>query len=767
MKITIHGADYTASLDVVQPLRIERKLNAPSVCEFQLSLPVDGSLPVPSRMQYVLVHGDDGMVYFTGYIAVTPMPEFVGISLHGLRYRYQIQALSDELILDQQLISSGSGVSGQTVSQLLSSLVLHSGSTAISTAGLSLSVHVNNVQLEAGSKWSSNASAVAGQSRAAYKAVNGALSVVSVGETVHTLSEAEGTLNPAHLAFSSATKRALANDVTVCGEHEPRAYISEYFVGDGSTTEFMLSAEPFALSSAKTTIIDELFNELSIDSRDWSVVASTGYLTLGSGGLVMKGGNGVDGETLLSWIDPVELGGTLLLEASGIALQAGSSGIVAGVFTSDTAQAGCICGFQITTQSGAVVVQPFVCGSAAGTSTTLNSASLYTLRIRLHCNEMQRNLSIYRSFGDQGAISAGGQSNTLNALVQMEIQSYVDGVAGTPVTVFDGTISALSDTGVIVPASSLSLVGTMRSFRLNNLGSAWVVCTPSGGSAYTRRIGSTSVSAECHVEKSGRLVFYSGYTPSANEQIAVFYRSIGRAVGRAVNAASQTALQAAGSPVEAAWIGSVTSPVARSSADCRNAATAMEEAAAGTVALWAGIYKGLNVDPASDVWPGDALEVVAASLALDVQVVVRSVKLTYIASLPDRVAYEIAFANDWADDLAIQTSTTVPADTWLPAAIFPTYLNNLNALMVTAVSGSAVTINTGAVPPSGGGFEVRRRDYCFQTGTDCDLVLRATTQNFTLARQSATDRFYVRMYDSAYNYSEFSAAVFINFPLSS
>ena len=40
--------------------------------------------------------------------------------------------------------------------------------------------------------------------------------------------------------------------------------------------------------------------------------------------------------------------------------------------------------------------------------------------------------------------------------------------------------------------------------------------------------------------------------------------------------------------------------------------------------------------------------------------------------------YEIAFANDWADDLAIKTSATVPADAWLPAPIAPTVLANLN-----------------------------------------------------------------------------------------
>ena len=40
----------------------------------------------------------------------------------------------------------------------------------------------------------------------------------------------------------------------------------------------------------------------------------------------MNGGNGIDGETLLAWLDPVEMGGTLLLEAVGVTLAPGSTG---------------------------------------------------------------------------------------------------------------------------------------------------------------------------------------------------------------------------------------------------------------------------------------------------------------------------------------------------------------------------------------------------------------------------------------------------------
>jgi hypothetical protein len=169
------------------------------------------------------------------------------------------------------------------------------------------------------------------------------------------------------------------------------------------------------------------------------------------------------------------------------------------------------------------------------------------------------------------------------------------------------------------------------------------------------------------------------------------------------------------------------------------------------------------------VWPGDALALNAPSCNLNAQLVVRTVKVTYRSYVPDVFGYEAVFANDWAEDLAIRTSESVSADAWLPAPAATNYAANLNALTVTAINGNNVTINTGATAPVGGGFEIRSRDYAFMMGEDPGLVMRGSQPNLTFTRQMAADRFYIRMFDGADppNYSEFSAAIFFNMPLSS
>jgi hypothetical protein len=104
--------------------------------------------------------------------------------------------------------------------------------------------------------------------------VNGALTFSSGADTVHPLNETDGSLNLATLAFTASVKRALANDVTVCGEHEPVAYVTEYFLGDGVTTQFYLAQDPYFPASSKSTIISELFNEAQINQRVWGVRAA-------------------------------------------------------------------------------------------------------------------------------------------------------------------------------------------------------------------------------------------------------------------------------------------------------------------------------------------------------------------------------------------------------------------------------------------------------------------------------------------------------------
>ncbi|HUX45837.1 MAG TPA: hypothetical protein VMV57_13895, partial [Terracidiphilus sp.] len=428
MKITIQGQDYTAALDAAHPLTIERKLNEPSVCQLWLSLPAGGSLPTPIRNQSLAVTGDDGTTYFTGYLAVTPLPEFAGVGLEGPRYRIALQAISDEWLLDQLLLAVAKNTTGQTAGQLLTNLVTRTGSPALSTQALLLSATVSHFAPQPGSAFSANAGLVSSQARAAYRASAGALALNAIPGLVHPLNESDGSLTLGNLTLNAGARRELANDITVCGRHEPVAYFTEYFLGDGVTTQFLLSEPPYFPLTSESILIRELFNETQIDPRLWADSGSGQYFSLGAGGLAMQGGNGIDGNTMLTWLDPIEMGGSLLLEATGVILTSGSSGILAGFFAGIGNAASCTAGFQVTAQqgSGAVSVQPLVMGSATGTAYAINPANQYALRVRVRCPEAHRVLAIYRSCGDNGVLASGGQWNLAPATLLFELQEFVD-----------------------------------------------------------------------------------------------------------------------------------------------------------------------------------------------------------------------------------------------------------------------------------------------------------------------------------------------------
>jgi hypothetical protein len=99
-------------------------------------------------------------------------------------------------------------------------------------------------------------------------------------------------------------------------------------------------------------------------------------------------------------------------------------------------------------------------------------------------------------------------------------------------------------------------------------------------------------------------------------------------------------------------------------------------------------------------------------------------------------------------------------------------LANLQQLTVTAQTATALTIDAGLTPPTGGGFEVRRHDGGFGSGSSAtgtgDLVLRSPVRGFTIPRALFEETFFVRMYDASNPplYSRESSAIVTHLPTS-
>ena len=245
------------------------------------------------------------------------------------------------------------------------------------------------------------------------------------------------------------------------------------------------------------------------------------------------------------------------------------------------------------------------------------------------------------------------------------------------------------------------------------------------------------------------------------------YRLSDRAIARLADPESVAAETAAGFPGTAQWLGKVTHPVARSSADCASAAQALLSLSTSPDAALSGSYRTQN--PSSDVWPGDVLAFDQAGTITNV--LVRKAAINDGGGAPEILTYNLGFANDWAEAVGVEVTAGIASDAVLPASATTVSgapsIASLSQLRVLTATGSAIQVDTGVNPLAGGGFEVRRRDGGFDGNSDQDLVLRSPVRSFTIPRSSSVEHFYVRAFDGSATplYSAVSSAIFTEFPV--
>jgi hypothetical protein len=287
----------------------------------------------------------------------------------------------------------------------------------------------------------------------------------------------------------------------------------------------------------------------------------------------------------------------------------------------------------------------------------------------------------------------------------------------------------------------------------------------------TRLSGQLADGGECYVTSSAQLRFYPPYPPQQNEAIVAAYRSSGRAMARVQDTASIAAHANGSDNGRRSFVRRLKLPTAPSSTDCENGALALLDDSVESA--WAGEYRVLSdFLAASDVVPGDAVQVTAPSRGASFAAIVRESDVQVVSLDDDRSEYAIRFANDAAATLAFEFETmtlpepltTVFAATGSSSSL---YLAPLTAAQVTGVTSTMIAVDAGGAPPPGGGFEVRRTEGGWGLGNDGNLAGRYTTRTFNLPRLSRVQQYYLRQYDasSPAKYSRYSALLHVDYPL--
>ncbi len=779
MKLTIDNldgrgeVDYTGMLDASVMPRVQRTINQPST--FQCSL-LGGSMGfvLPVQGARLALTNGDGTFIFTGYLSDTPQYEYLGWGQQGSVYRYKLAAESDEVLLDQKALPNRAPFVARSAGSALRQLVqdlLPGGfdTSAVEDVDVLASYAVNPQK-----SFTFHAAEIASTARASYRAMNAALTLAPIGTASYTISDRDANFSPAGLKLNSP--RILVNDVTLIGLEEPKAYVRDYFVGDGLSLRFYLSQTPFQQSNA--ALIDEQYLGPGLDPATWKVSDPASAVSIVAQTLQVNGGNGQDGKTAVEFLEQIELGGALELQHGEVSFTGASQGIIGGLYSASISSAGCLAGFQVTPSGAGSDIQAIINGSATGPVITTTTGHRYLLTTYFYSMEVFRSGEIYHSSLHPAGHGFGGISVSADIRVVLELQDINPNDATTlvapAVVLFDDVIPNAPAFCTYALINAVNMECSVAATYVTRISMAEVRTALPGESYTTRLVESISDGGECYVASSATLDFYPQYVPPLNTAIVASYRGSGRAVAEVINSASIAGLANGPDNGVRSVVRTMKSPAVRTEADCENAALALLEDTGGSA--WRGTYETWSdfLPGSNDIFPGDSLTVDLASQNVNFPAIVRSVRIDCIDGTDDRGIYTIEFANDSAKSIALQmeSSATGVALGSSPARISTSqvgsyYLADLTNAQLTQISSTTVQVDAGIAPGSNQGIEVRAHDFNWGIGNDQDLIGRFSSQTFSLPRLGRTQTYFLRLYDDSTppRYSRYAAALHVDSPL--
>lgn len=770
--------EYTASIDLTEAPKLQRKLNQPAELRFSLLADSSGFV-VPVAGARVVLTRVDGSFVFTGYAVVTPEYESLGWGERSPVYRYNVVALSDEQILNRKALPNRvpfvNRSAGSAIEQLAQDLLPGWFGTSSVQNLDTPAAYVVNPQKE----FSFHAAEIALSTRASFRTMNGALVLTPVGAATYALNESDENFTPMGLWLSSPNM--LANEITVIGAPEPQAYVRDYFVGNGESLKFYLSQKPFA--QAKAALIDEEYPGPGLDPTTWAVTDPSSAVSVVAQTLQIAGGTGVDGQTTVSFIEQIELGGAQELQHGDVGFSGASEGVLGGLYAGEISEGGCLAGFQIAPSGTNSTIQALINGSPTGTPMTTTPGHQYFFTTYLYSMEVYRSGETFHSSLHPAGNGWGGAAVAADVRFVLEVQdidpSNPETLVAPATVLYDDVLTDAPGfcTYALVNSTNMqcSIAYTYTAhISLAEVRTAVQTSPDEYAPFVTQLVGPVSDGAQCEITSDPSLDFYPEYVPALNQLIVASYRGSGRAVALVQDAASVASLQSGVDDGTRGSVRTAKTPPARTDVDCENAALAILDDSTGIA--WSGTYETWSdflPGEAKDIFPGDGLTVNVPSRNANFTAVVREVQIRIADPTDDRGFYTILFANDLATPLGIEyTGSAITIELQDAPTLQQTtqvgsyYQENLTEAQITSVSSTTVAVDIGIAVPSDFGVEVRENDYGWGQANDRNLVGRFNTQTFTLTRLEEVEDYFLRLYDNSSppKYSRYSAALHVDYP---
>lgn len=765
MRLLINGADNTAWLEAAS-LKVTRQLNAGETLACTLAAE-SGSFTLPAIGARVVLERNDGHKLFTGYLAGAPRAAHWGEQQAAAVQRYALTATSDEVRLDRKRLPHRPPFLERTAGDILRQLIADCGGGTNTTAIQEVETlphFATSPQLT----WSEHARRLALRTRCVFRAHDGGVSFGPTGAVTLSLAESDALFSPSGLALEQPDR--LVNDLIALGRFEPRAYVKDYFIGDGLSLGFHLSQTPF--SRRTSTLLEEEFRGSALDAKLWTALDPGGGFSVSAGRLHLTGGPGTDGGAYVRANELIELGGALNLQHGEVEFTAASDGDIGGLYSGSITRASCVAGFRIANSGGATTIQALINGSETGTTINTATGRRYALSTRIYAAQPYRRQQVFHGSAAPAGSGAGGASIASSARFVLEVHEIDPAnpaTLGAPsVILYDGVLSGVPAHCIYALANAGALHGNVRFTRLLRLVGVEVRSTVPAQAPRTRLVGSLAEGADCVVTLGQQLIFFSPFVPAPNETIVARYRASGRALARATDAASIAAHATVDDDGVRTAIVRLVEPAARNSADCATAADTLladttQPAVQGSYECWSDFLPG---GPATDPLPGDAIAVNVPSRNAAFTATLREVEISVRDLSEDRSVYTLQFANDAAAPLAWEFDRGLLREPLENVAAGAEHLADLPAAEITAITSTTITVDCGVTPPAGGGIEVRRTDYAWGADNDRNLIGRFTTQTFTLPRLARIQTYCVKQFDAGApaKYSRHATMLHVDYP---
>jgi len=405
--ITVAGTrtDYTRYV-TAGSLQIQDQLNVPTLCSFTV-VNQDPLFIVPIQGAYIEVWSNQNQRYlFTGYITSQPASTFLGLNPNAgpstpdnkataAMFSYAVLGTSEEYLLNNVPQTFLPPFTNRTQGEILGTIA-----TALKPSlGLDVTSYVASgdivpyFEYDPTQSWSALAKQFADASRYRYKVLNKVLYFqpygdASLGIAYNTApgprsdpSRNERSFDPRGMNLQ-VLDTPLTNDVLVVGEPEAGSYCQDLFMGDGFTSNFLLSNEGFQAET--DLLINENWDASSVDTSKWTVSDAANQFQLFQGTLNILGGtSGAIASEFIAGKNGFELGGALAIQHGEVVFTGPSYGLIGGMYTryrntgpggaQTLLQSDCLFGFLITASGGNSYINFWANGASAGLPILVNA----------------------------------------------------------------------------------------------------------------------------------------------------------------------------------------------------------------------------------------------------------------------------------------------------------------------------------------------------------------------------------------------------------